>query len=146
MDHELGWLVDRARIRELTARYNHCFDSGDAEGFAATFVDDGEVVIEGGPTLSGRAALVEMCERTPFGTMHVTADAEVTVAGDRATQHCTLLVIGRPGAVQRDGEARRAPIIQRSGYYHDELVRTPDGWRFARRRAALDMHAPTPRP
>ncbi len=31
VEHEdVGWLLDRARIRELTARYNRCFDGGDA--------------------------------------------------------------------------------------------------------------------
>lgn len=141
MDDELRWVVDRARIRELTARYNHCFDSGDAEGFAATFLPDGEVEIEGGPTISGRDALVSMCSKTPFGTMHVTTDAEVVVGGDRATQHCTILVVGRPGGKGREGETRRSPTLERSGYYRDELVRTPEGWRFARRKVSLDSAA-----
>lgn len=132
------WAVDRSLIVELTARYNHCFDSGDAEGFAATFVDDGVVEVEGGLTISGHDALVAMCRRTPVGTMHVTTDAEVAVQGDRATQHCTIMVLGRPGGKTRSGEERAIPTIERTGYYHDELARTEDGWRFVRRHVVLD--------
>jgi uncharacterized protein (TIGR02246 family) len=132
----LSWLVDRAQIRELTARYNRAFDEGDPEGFAATFTEDGVMEVTGGPRTSGRAALAEMVRHTPFGIMHVTADATVEVEGDRAVQDVTLLVVNRP-PVDAPPDKRRSRV-QRSGRYHDELVRTPDGWRFARREATLD--------
>jgi uncharacterized protein (TIGR02246 family) len=132
----LAWLVDRAQIRELTARYNRSFDEGDPEAFAATFTDDGVMEVAGGPTTTGRAALAEMCRHTPYGIVHVTTDATVEVDGDRAVQDVTLLVVNRPPAdAPRD---KRVSRVQRSGRYHDELVRTPDGWRFARRVATLD--------
>jgi uncharacterized protein (TIGR02246 family) len=132
----MTWLVDRTRIRELTARYNRCFDDGDPEGFAGTFIEDGVMEVEGGPTTTGRAALAEMVRRTPYGIVHVTVDAVVEVDGDRAVQDVTLLVVARPPAdVPAD---KRYSRLQRSGRYHDELVRTPEGWRFARRTVALD--------
>lgn len=136
MDDELAWLVDRTRIRELTARYNRCFDDGDAEGFAATFTEDGVMEVAGGFTASGREALEEMCRHTPYGTVHVTADATVEIDGERAVQDVTLLVLQRPKPDAGPGE--RTSSLQRSARYHDELVRTPDGWRFARRVASLD--------
>ena len=132
----LSWLVDRAQIRELTARYNRAFDDGDPEGFAATFTEDGVMEVTGGPRTTGRPALAEMVRRTPFGIMHVTADAIVAVEGDRAVQDVTLLVVNRPAADAPPD--KRVSRVRRSGRYHDELVRTPDGWRFARRRATLD--------
>jgi uncharacterized protein (TIGR02246 family) len=132
----VAWLVDRARIRELTARYNRCFDDGDPEGFAATFTPDGEMEVEGGPVTRGRAALAEMCRHTPYGIVHVTVDATVEVDGDRAVQDVTLLVVARP---PRDAAPdKRTSRVMRSGRYHDELVRTAEGWRFARRVASLD--------
>jgi uncharacterized protein (TIGR02246 family) len=133
---DLSWLIDRAQIRELTARYNRCFDDGDPEGFAATFTEDGVMEVAGGPITSGRAALAEMCRHVPYGIMHVTADATVQVEGDRAAQDVTLLVVARPAADAAPDERRSR--LQRSGRYHDELVRTPEGWRFARRTARLD--------
>ena len=93
----LSWLVDRARIRELTARYNRCFDDGDPEGFAATFTEDGVMEVDGGLPREGRAALAEMVRHTPYGIVHVTVDATVEVDGDRAVQDVTLLVLSRPG-------------------------------------------------
>jgi uncharacterized protein (TIGR02246 family) len=136
MESAIAWLVDRAQIRELTARYNRCFDDGDPEGFAATFTEDGAMEIAGGSTTSGREALAEMCRHTPYGILHVTVDATVDVDGDHAVQDVTLLVVTRPGPdAPRE---KRVSRVQRSGRYHDELVRTAEGWRFARRIASLD--------
>ena len=62
MEQDVGWLLDRARIRELTARYNRCFDDGDPEGFADTFTEDGVMEVtradraRAGGTISPRCA------------------------------------------------------------------------------------------
>ena len=136
VDDELRWLVDRTRIRELTARYNRCFDDGDPEGFASTFTEDGVMEVAGGFSAAGRDELREMCRRTPYGTLHVTADATVEIDGDRAVQDVTLLVVQRPKPDAAAGE--RTSSLQRSARYHAELVRTPEGWRFTRRIASLD--------
>ena len=136
MEAELRRLVDRNEIRELTARYNRCFDDGDAEGFAATFTEDGVMEVVGGFSAEGREGLAKMCRRVPYGVVHVTVDAIVSVDGDRATQDVTILTLQRPkpDAAPED----RRTVLERSGRYHDELVRTAEGWRFARRSASLD--------
>lgn len=136
MDDELRWLADRTRIRELTARYNRCFDDGDAEGFAETFTEDGVMEVAGGFEVRGRDGLAQMCRRTPYGVVHVTVDATVEVDGDRAVQDVTIMVLQRPKPDAAPDERRTT--LERSGRYHDELVRTPDGWRFSRRTASLD--------
>ena len=136
MDATVAWLVDRAQIRELTARYNRCFDDGDPEGFAATFTEDGVMEVVGGPSTTGRAGLAEMVRGTPYGIVHVTVDAIVEVDGDRAVQDVTLLVVARPPEGVPHSERRSR--LQRTGRYRDELVRTAEGWRFARRTATLD--------
>lgn len=136
MDSELRWLVDRTKIRELTARYNRCFDDGDAEGFAATFTEDGAMEVAGGFVVEGRPALAQMCRSVPYGIVHVTADALVEVDGDRATQDVTVMVLQRPKPDA--GPDERTARLDRSGRYHDELVRTADGWRFSRRTVILD--------
>jgi uncharacterized protein (TIGR02246 family) len=136
VDATTAWLVDRTQVRELTARYNRAFDDGDPEAFAATFTEDGVMEIDGGPTTTGRAALAEMVRRTPYGIVHVTVDAIVEVDGDRAVQDVTLLVVARPSA--DTPPEKRKSRLQRTGRYHDLLVRTADGWRFERRTATLD--------
>jgi len=136
VDSETSWLADRARIRELTARYNRSFDDGDAEAFAATFTEDGVMEVTGGFSVTGREALGQMCARTPYGVVHFTSDATVEVDGDRAVQELTILVLQRPKPDAAPAE--RSSTLQRTGRYRDELVRTPEGWRFARRTATLD--------
>jgi uncharacterized protein (TIGR02246 family) len=136
VDDDLSWLLDQARIRELTARYNRCFDDGDPDGFAATFTEDGIMEVEGTFSVSGRDALAEMVRRTPYGVVHVTVDATVEVDGDSAVQDVKLLVLSRPGP-DAPADARRSKLTS-TGRYHDELLRTSDGWRFTRRTAYLD--------
>ena len=136
MDSELHWLLGRAQILELTARYNRCFDDGDPEGFADTFTEDGVMVVTGGPTVTGRAALAEMCRHTPYGVVHVTVDPTVEVDGDRAVQVVTVLVLARPAPDAAPAERRSS--LQRAGRYTDELRRTAGGWRFSRRTVVLD--------
>lgn len=135
MDDELQWLLDRTRIRQLTARYNRCFDDGDPDGFAATFTEDGVMEVAGTFSVTGRDGLAEMVRHTPYGVVHVTVDATVEVDGDRAVQDVKLLVLSRPAP--EAGPGARTTLTN-SGRYHDTLVRTPDGWRFTRRTAFLD--------
>jgi len=132
VDEEIGWLLDRAEILELTARYNRCFDDGDPEGYALTFTEGGSMGVVGGPTTTGRAALAEMCKNVPWGVMHVTVDPIITVDGDTAIQNVTLLVFSRPSG---PGEKAR---ISATGRYLDTLVRSPDGWLFTSRECTLD--------
>jgi uncharacterized protein (TIGR02246 family) len=132
VEQDVGWLVDRAKIIELTARYNRCFDDGDVEGFAGTFTDDGVMEVTGSFSASGREALADMCRHTPWGTMHVTTSNTVEVDGDHAIQNVTLLVVSRPAS---KGDV---PKLVGTGRYVDELSRTDDGWRFQKRSATLD--------
>lgn len=136
MDPELRWLMDRTEIRELTARYNRCFDDGNAEGFADCFTEDGAMEVAGGFVVEGRQGLEKMCRSVPFGIVHVTVDAIVEIDGDRASQDVTVMVLNRPKPDA--GPEERTTRLDRSGRYRDELVRTPQGWRFARRTATLD--------
>lgn len=131
MPDRLQALVDRVEIRELTARYNRCFDDQEPEAWAEVFTPDGTLQVDGGMVVEGRDALVEMCRSTGYGTVHMTTDASITIDGDVATQTCTLL-LGRRSLEPRSSE------FQLTGRYVDELVRTPEGWRFRSRRITLD--------
>jgi uncharacterized protein (TIGR02246 family) len=132
VDDEIGWLLDRAKIQELTARYNRSFDDGDPEAYALTFTEDGSMSVVGGPSTTGRAALAEMCRNVPWGVMHVTVDPTVTIDGDTATQVVTLLVFSRPSG---PGEKARVSSTAR---YVDTVVRTADGWLFSNRVCTID--------
>jgi uncharacterized protein (TIGR02246 family) len=124
-------LADRSAIRELTARYNHAFDDARPEQFADQFTENGVFDISGKFVAEGRAALEETVRRIGYGVVHATTDAIIAIDGDTATQVCTLLVVSRT----RDRQKQR---LLGTGRYHDELRRTPAGWRFARRTFVMD--------
>ena len=124
-------LIDREEIRALTATYNRRFDDQDADGWAALFVDDGELEVVGGRTSRGGEELRAMCTTTGYGTVHITCDSVIELDGDRATQVCTLLLARR----SRDGGGNAFGL---TGRYDDELIRTREGWRFRRRAITLD--------
>ena len=132
MDQDIAWLVDRTQIRELTARYGRFFDDADPENFASTFTDDGSMEVNGSLVAAGREQLAAMCSNTPWGTMHVTVDPTIEVDGDTAVQVVTILVVRRAKSMKEPSK------VVGSGRYRDDLVRTPDGWRFARRTVVLD--------
>jgi hypothetical protein len=130
----LAELTDRLEIRELTARYNRASDTGDGEGFAATFTADGALVMAGKTLCTGSAELVAFAGK-PRGTVHATTDPVLSLNGDEATQECTLLLFRKA----RDGSSVR---LENTGRYEDELVRTQDGWRFRRRSVLFDANPP----
>ena len=109
---------DRDEILQLLYRYNHAIDSGDAEGWADTFTPDA-VFDAAGRVMSGREELVTFAASV-HGSRHVVANPVIDVAGDTATVRAYILLAhGTPVSV--------------AGTYADELVRTHDGWRFAKR-------------
>jgi len=125
-------LADKLAIRELTARYNFSFDSGDAEGYADCWTEDGRMIHENGEIHGGRDEFVESCRRYDRQVIHTTTDALIELDGDRATQLCTLVVYTR-------NPDRTANEFFMTGRYRDELQRTPDGWKFHRRRTENDL-------
>ena len=125
-------LLDRLAVHELTATYNRCFDEADADGWAATFVEDGVLeVVDQGVAYRGRDEIRAFCEARGWGYLHLTTDAVVTVNGDRAVQRCNLLMLRR-------WEDKRPPALLSTGRYVDDVVRTADGWRFRHRQVTLD--------
>jgi len=124
---ELG---DIEEIRRVLIEYGRTLDSGDAAGYAALFTVDGEW--SGGPySASKRDGIQAMAQRVidsrdPSSSMaHVLTNMLVDVSGDtaKAWSRWMLVVPGTDGAM----------MIRRSGSYDDQLVRTAEGWKFARR-------------
>jgi 3-phenylpropionate/cinnamic acid dioxygenase small subunit len=114
---------DRDEILQLLYRYNHAIDSGDARGWANTFTEDG-VFDVGGQVMSGRDELVKFASDV-HGLRHMVVNPLVDVAGDAATVRAYFVVF-----------QGTAPLVV--GTYEDEVVRTPEGWRFAKRVSKLD--------
>lgn len=117
---------DRAAIHELLAAYGHVVDEHDwdraHEVFAEDFVFDRGAT--GRPDLHGIADIVANFKgRNMYA--HVTTNTTLTeVDEDTVRGHSKFL--GFPNEGQ--------PV---TGDYHDEIVRTPQGWRLRRRRAEI---------
>jgi uncharacterized protein (TIGR02246 family) len=122
---------DVVAIQQLVARYNFAVDEGDADAFAGTFTPDGEFGA-GGQVMRGhdelRAFVTGRAGVAP--RRHVVSSMLVDGDGDRASLRAYLQVF----ALGDDGSFQVA--VQ--GTYDDELVRVPDGWRFARRSFSID--------
>jgi ketosteroid isomerase-like protein len=116
---------DVEAIRGLLQGYADEFDARNPEAFSALFADGAVIIDPGGREIVGREKFVKMVERTPKGGRHFPGESEVEVKGDEAK--CT----SRYRATLGSG-------AEVSGSYEDEFVRTPAGWRFARRKMVID--------
>lgn len=129
MPLDVQFLSDYVEIRQLNALYNRHADGGDGERYASLYTHDGEFHISGDKTYRGRTEIAAIAAATTV-TIHVTTEPEISVEGDMARQRVRMLTcVSRPG---------RNDFVA-TGWYLDELHRTPDGWRYRRRRVELDL-------
>jgi hypothetical protein len=135
-------LEDREAIRLLLRDYGRLLDERRFDEFGQLFATDGEYV-SAGTTSRGPAAIAESLRRimtsNPLGlaepNYHVLFNDRIELRGDQAESTSQSFFVA-PGA---DG----APRIVMMGNYQDRFVRTPQGWRFARR-VVLPGMAPRP--
>jgi len=121
---------DYIDIQQLYARYNVAIDTGDAEGWASTFVPDGVF----NNTSRGHDALVQFIhdwrdKRNGANRRHWNSNLVIngTADGAAASVYLILLDVGvRPTAMALTGS------------YEDALVKTPKGWRFKTRLVHAD--------
>ena len=124
---------DYMQIQQLYARYNNAIDSGDAEGYAGTFVPDGTF-----NTFNGHDALVGFIhnwrEKMNGGNRrHWNSNLTITPTPEGASGTVYLLLID---------VSARPPAIAAAAKYEDQLVKTPQGWRFKKRVTKADGPAP----
>ena len=124
---------DYAEIQQLYARYNIAIDSGDAEGWAATFTPDGVF-----NTFTGHDALVGFVkmwrEKLNGATRkHWNTNLQITGNGKEASGYVYLMLVDF---------STKPPSILTTATYTDSLIKTKDGWRFTKRITKGDS-APT---
>ena len=115
---------DRDEILQLAYRYNLAIDRGDAAGWADTFTPDG--VFDSGPPAEGRGRdqLIAFAASV-HGLRHTLANPAIDVTGDAAAMRAYFVVY-------------QGAAVLGTGTYEDQLVRTPGGWRFAKRVSTPD--------
>jgi ketosteroid isomerase-like protein len=127
---DLQYVLDYIAIRDLSAEYNRCADTADGERHAQLYTEDGEFEIAGDRVYRGREQLAAITNATTI-LAHTTTDPVIVLDGDTARQTSRLILTSKP----QDGGANE---FIATGRYIDELKRTPDGWRFHRRRIESD--------
>ena len=126
---------DYFEIQQLYARYNIAIDSGDAEGWAATFTPDGVF-----NTFSGHDALVGFVktwrEKLNGATRkHWNNNLQITGTSKEATASVYLILVDF---------STKPPSILTTATYTDSLVKTKNGWRFTKRTTKGDSAPSAP--
>ena len=116
---------DYIDIDQNYSRYYHTIDSGDAEGWANTFTDDGNF-----NGTMGRAALIESRKRSgPSKTRHVVSNLVITPTAEGATGSLYVFIV----------DPQEVPLkINSYSRYDDTLVKTAKGWRFKTKMRSSD--------
>lgn len=126
---------DYFEIQQLYARYNIAIDSGDAEGWAATFTADGVF-----NSFTGRDALVNFVKtwREKLGgatRKHWNNNLQITGNSKEASASVYLMLVDF---------STKPPSILTTATYTDSLLKTKDGWRFTKRTTKGDAAPAAP--
>jgi ketosteroid isomerase-like protein len=133
--HEPARSHDDRAIRRLVADYSDAITHLDARRAAMTYAEDGCVALPGAQ-IAGRANIEAGMRETfaAFQVLQLIAHAGlIDIDGDRASARWSTVELGI-----RTGATALSCIL---GRYEDELIRTPQGWRFAKRVFSLAARA-----
>lgn len=118
---------DTEAILDVIYRYTDGCNRQDWPQVMATFTEDG-VWEAAGNAVQGHAAIQSAMSGFLSMMDYLTQSASapvIEVSGDRATARITIRECGK--------FAGRDEALEVLGYYADDLVRTAEGWKFARR-------------
>jgi hypothetical protein len=133
-DAAVQTLLDRAEIDDLVARLGAVLDEGRFDDMAGLLIEDATARTPGG-VAEGRPAVIAQARknhRSDFAIQHVISDVLVDLDGDRADVRANLVV-----SFALDGPVVAPAVAPAVTYalgevYRFDVVRTADGWRFAR--------------
>ena len=137
--------LDYVEIERLVASYGHALDSGfgqddNASAYADLFaLPDGTFFSRGRP-YKGPEELAAIARAQPHGknyVRHYLTNHVIEPMADGAAGKEYLVVIDI-------GEGGKPGSICLGGYYYDEYVKTPQGWRFKTRRSFGSSAGPQP--
>jgi hypothetical protein len=120
---------DRQDISDLLVRYATGIDRRDWSLFRTVFTDDCELDYGEIGTWQGVDAVTDFMDTTHAmagHTLHRLTNQAITLDGDKASARTYVDAVIMFGDNQSGANAW--------GFYDDEIVRSADGWRIARRR------------
>ena len=122
-------IPDKQHIRELQNRYSYAIDSGQYDKLDDMFTPDATYHFVTGSTdnLEALKNTIRAALQPLTSSQHINGNQWAEITGDHATAGCYFTVhMFKEGVA--DGEH-----FEMGGRYDDELLRTPDGWRFTNR-------------
>ncbi|OBG23812.1 nuclear transport factor 2 family protein [Mycobacterium sp. 852002-51057_SCH5723018] len=126
---------DRQEISDLLVRYATGIDRRDWPLFRTVFTDDCELDYGEIGAWKGVDAVTDFMEKTHAlagHTLHRLTNQTITVDGDKGVARTYVDALIMFGDNKSGGAG-----VNGIGFYDDEVVRTPDGWRIARRRFTI---------
>ena len=122
--------ADKERIAEVLIRYATGIDFKDWALLRTCWTEDVDVDYGEVGRYSGADAITGLMEQLHDAmgpTYHRLSNFAIAVDGDRATARSYVHAVLQ--AIPEDA----ASWVEALGHYDDELVRTPEGWRIAKR-------------
>jgi hypothetical protein len=124
LEDDIRRLYDLQEIAQLKARCCRLIDTKDWDGYGELLVEDFRLTSDAG-TRNSRAEVLALLAGSlaHATTVHHVHMPEITVSGDTATA-----IWAMNDYVMFPGEGSPF-VIRGSGHYHEEYVRTGEGWR-----------------
>lgn len=125
-------LQDRQDISDLLVRYATGIDRRDWPLFRTVFTDDCQLDYGEIGSWSGVDAVTDFMEKVHAmagHTLHRLSNQAVAIDGDNAVARTYVDALIMSADDQSGGQG-----VNGIGFYDDEIVRTPEGWRIASRR------------
>jgi SnoaL-like domain len=125
--------IERACER-LVLDFAYYSDHQQYESLAQLFAPDGVMHRPSGDPLTGHDAILQAYRARPAGRMtrHVCSNIRITVESADRARGMTYAVVYSATGLEK--------VEERIGEFEDDFVKTPEGWRFAVRRARFVMH------
>ena len=121
---DLQTLIDRAEITDLLTRYARAVDRQDWDRFRSVFTPDARIDYTqvGGiaGSLDEAVGFLEQVMPMFEAKQHLISNIDIAIDGDEAK--VTAMVFNPL-------KLPDSPMWATGGWYHHELVRTPEGWR-----------------
>jgi len=134
--HTIEDLLARHACTELIALYAVLNDERRYEELVELFTEDATLFRPSNPDqpIGGRVAILEAFRKRPdtVVTFHVTSDVLVEPAGEGVLHVRSKMLMF--AATRGEAGSAKAPA---AGTFHDTIVLTQGGWKFAQRRGAL---------
>jgi 3-phenylpropionate/cinnamic acid dioxygenase small subunit len=125
-------ISDRIEINDLLTRYTVAIDTKDWKLLDTCFTPDASLDYTQTGGIKGAypevRAWLEKALAAFSVTVHFISNSTVALKGDTASSR--TYVINPMGFTKKDGSLHMFTV---GGFYVDELVRTPEGWRIAER-------------